>query len=424
MKLFFIRYFYRTLGRSLKSLIRDGDRVAEVSRPHSHLEAGLGRKVPAWTPGSKSEPDYLLMNGVLHYQKDIQQYLETISKSLSAKPRLLILTYGMFWRPWIRLASWFRIRARLPEENWIDEGDIANFIDLAGLELVRLDRRILIPVPIPVLGYLVNRFMAPLPFFRHFCLVRIAITRRRIQPFSRPPSLSIVIPVRNESGNIEQAIKRIPKMGPKDEIIFVEGHSRDDTWEAVLKAQARHKKLRIQCIRQPGVGKGDAVRAGFELARNEILAIQDGDLTAGPEDLPKFYKMIAEGRAEFVNGSRLVYPMEDEAMRFLNMLGNRFFAWAFSAVLGQTLKDTLCGTKVISRFHYLRLLANRSYFGDFDPFGDFDLLFGASRMGLRIREVPVQYRARTYGSTNIQRWRHGWLLIRMIFYAIRRVYFK
>jgi glycosyltransferase involved in cell wall biosynthesis len=236
-------------------------------------------------------------------------------------------------------------------------------------------------------------------------------------------TVSVVIPARNEAGNIEAAVRRTPNMGAGTELIFVEGHSKDNTWEEIERVARANPKLRIKTLRQEGQGKGDAVRAGFAAAEGDLFMILDADLTVPPEELPKFYDAIASGRAEFANGSRLVYPMEKSAMRFLNMCANKAFGILFTAILGQPLKDTLCGTKVLRRADYECIAANRAYFGDFDPFGDFDLLFGAARLNMRIVDVPVRYRDRTYGSTNIHRWRHGWLLLRMVLFAARKLKF-
>ena len=159
------------------------------------------------------------------------------------------------------------------------------------------------------------------------------------------------------------------------------------------------------------------------MASGDILMILDADLTVRPEDLPKFYRAIVSGQGEFINGSRLVYPMKEQSMRFANIIGNKFFAFAFSYVLGQRFKDTLCGTKVIRKKDYEVLVERRSFFGDFDPFGDFDLLFGAARLCLKIIELPVAYGERTYGTTNISRWRHGTLLLGMLLFAARRLKF-
>jgi glycosyltransferase involved in cell wall biosynthesis len=330
----------------------------------------------------------------------------------------------MLWKPLARLASRAGMRSRTPELNWIAHGDLENFCHLAELEIIRRDMKMLCPIPIPFLATLLNRYLAPLPFFRLFTMLNIVVARPLKFRQEARPSVSVIVPARNESGNINEILVRCPMMGPQDEIIFVEGNSTDDTWERIQEAARAYKGAhRILTAQQKGRGKGDAVRLGFDLATKDILMILDADLTTPPEELPKFYSALVENKAEFANGSRLVYPMEKQAMRFFNILGNKFFAAAFSFVLGQRLKDTLCGTKVLSRAHYKRLAAAREFFGEFDPFGDFDLLFGAARMGLKIVEIPVHYRERKYGTTNIQRWRHGVILLRMLLFAARRMKF-
>jgi glycosyltransferase involved in cell wall biosynthesis len=271
-----------------------------------------------------------------------------------------------------------------------------------------------------MLSNFLNRWIAPLlPFF---CLSHIAIFRKAGAP-PKQPSVSIIIPARNEAGNIAAAVQRIPSFAGDIELIFIEGHSKDDTWEQIQKVQKDHPDKKILIARQTGRGKGDAVRLGFSMATGDILMILDADLTMPPEDLPKFYNAVASGHCDFANGCRLVYPMEKEAMQFLNLCANKLFGILFSWLLGQHVKDTLCGTKVLTRSNYEALAANRAYFGDFDPFGDFDLLFGADKLNLKIRDIPVRYRERTYGSTNIQRFRHGILLFRMVGFAARKLRF-
>lgn len=234
-------------------------------------------------------------------------------------------------------------------------------------------------------------------------------------------STSILIPCRNEKGNVETAIKRVPEFGAHQEIIFVEGGSTDGTKEEIERIIRTYPNKDIKLIVQDGVGKGHAVRKGFAAAEGDILMILDADLTVPPEDLPKFYDALAEDLGEFINGCRLVYPMEKEAMRFLNLMGNKFFSLMFTWILNQRFKDTLCGTKALFRKDYERIQANRRYFGDFDPFGDFDLIFGAVKQNLKVAEVPIRYRERTYGSTNISRFKHGWLLLRMTLFAYRKI---
>jgi len=423
------RYFYNSLASYLSLYIRPENTVVEIA-PRSE---GLGARfanyraassVAALKKAQQQTPDYLLLNGTIHYERDIQGMLDQLRELLEGSERVLFVYYSMLWKPLARFASKVGLRRRTPEQNWIAHQDLGNFCYLAGLEIIRRDLKLLCPVPIPLLANFLNRYLAPLPFFRLFTMLNIVVARPLKSRLEARPSVSVIVPARNESGNIDDILVRCPMMGPQDEIIFVEGNSTDYTWERIQQAERGYKGDHLLIIaQQRGKGKGDAVRQGFALATKEILMILDADLTTPPEELPKFYEAIATNKAEFVNGSRLVYPMEKKAMRFFNILANKFFAAAFSFVLGQRFKDTLCGTKVLSRAAYRRLAAGREFFGDFDPFGDFDLLFGAARMGLKIVEIPVHYHERTYGTTNIQRWRHGWILLRMLVFAARRMKF-
>jgi len=432
-------YFYQLLRRYISLLILPQNSVVEIDATTELLVGSMPngrvafRDTSRWSiatfPANRLvpladvkelRPDYLVLSGVVHYERDIQRMLSDLHALSHAETRLIITYFSSLWRPFTTLAAWLRLRKKAPETNWLSHEDISNFLTLSSFERVRWDSKILLPIYIPLLSNFVNRYVAPLPFFRMFSLVNIVVARPLL-PTGERPSVSIVVPARNEAGNIQAIIERVPAMGPDDELIFVEGNSTDDTWEVVQRAYRENAGTRNIVICQQG--KGDAVRKGFSLARNDVLMILDADMTVPPEDLPKFYAALASGKGEFINGSRLVYPMEKEAMRFFNIIGNKFFALAFSFVLGQRFKDTLCGTKVLSRPNYNKLVANRSYFGDFDPFGDFDLIFGASRMALKIVEVPINYRERVYGETNISRWRHGAILLAMLVFAARRIKF-
>lgn len=437
------KYFYKKLGDYLALYIRPGDRVVEINSSMAGDFRSVGgsqvlsmRRRPRTDPSDpvaylapiKSYlPDFVVLNGTIHYEFDLQRFFDGLRPALQSSTRVIITFYSTLWKPWLRLATAFGVRRKTPEENWIANEDLQNFLLLANYELVRQESKLLVPIYIPLISYLANRFLAPLPGFRLFNLLNIAVARPLGLPAPRrreAPSVSTIVPARNEAGNIEAAILRTPAMGPDDEIIFIEGNSTDNTWETLCEMKAKYQATRnIQICRQEGKGKGDAVRKGFSLARKEILMILDADLTVPAEELPRFYEALVNQKGEFINGSRLVYPMEKQAMRFFNLLGNKFFAVMFSFVLGQRFKDTLCGTKVLSRENYLKLAAHRKYFGEFDPFGDFDLIFGAARMALRIVEVPVHYRERTYGSTNIERWKHGVVLLRMLRFAAARIKF-
>ena len=436
------KYFYRQLREYLKLYIRPSDRVVEIEAKTSaqplHFEDHhlfSARRVPraqeggldSFTDVKRANPDYVLLNGNIHYITDVQSFLEDLRAVLRPSVRVIITFYSTLWKPWLRLATALGLRGQTPEENWIAHEDVRNLLLLSGYELVRQESKMLVPVYIPLFSYLVNRFLAPLPGFRLFNLLNIAVARPtdfEKQADAAAPSVSVIVPARNEAGNIEAAILRLPQMGPDDELIFIEGNSTDNTWETIQAMQAKYAATHnVRIDRQEGKGKGDAVRKGFALAEKDVLMILDADLTVPPEELLRFYSAIVSGKGEFINGSRLVYPMEKQAMRFFNVLGNKFFAVMFSFVLGQRFKDTLCGTKVLTRANYNKLAAHRKFFGEFDPFGDFDLIFGAARMALRIVEVPVHYRERTYGETNIQRWRHGIILLRMLIFAAARFKF-
>lgn len=435
-------YFYTLLHTYLSLYIRPQDSVLEIHPRSDGLLKLFQKNTTFVLPESPSQrcttsevlqdfqdiearaPDYIVLNGNIHYLRDIQRFLEKLRTVCQPTTRVLILYYSSLWKPLIQCADALKLRAKTPEQNWISHEDIDNLLLLAGFEPVRRDNRILIPVYIPLLSHFLNRYLAPLPLFRAFSMVNILVARPVSCDVDERLSVSVVVAARNEAGNIENIITRLPQMGPDDELIFVEGHSADNTWEVIQNMAAKYAQKRsIKLVQQDGTGKGDAVRKGFSLASKEILMILDADLTVPPEDLPKFYRAIMTNRGEFINGSRLVYPMEDRAMRFLNMIGNKFFALAFSFILGQRFKDTLCGTKVLRRSNYLKIAAHREYFGDFDPFGDFDLLFGASRLGLKIIEIPIAYKERIYGDTNIHRWRHGALLLKMVFFAARKMKF-
>jgi len=307
-------------------------------------------------------------------------------------------------------------------QNWLTIYDIRNLLSLSGFEILHDWSEIVIPLAVPGANVF-NRFFAKITPFRLLALTNFVVGRPAGKRIDALPTCSVVVAARNEEGHIEELFDRIPELGPKTEIIFVEGNSQDDTYGAIERAIPAHPERNCRLLKQPGKGKGDAVRTGFAAATGDILMILDADMTVLPEDLPRFYAAIASGKGEFINGVRLVYPMEDEAMRFFNLIGNKFFAAAFSWILGQPIRDTLCGTKVIWRKDYEHLASNRAYFGDFDPFGDFDLLFGAAKLNLKILEVPIRYHSRRYGETNISRWSHGVLLLKMVIFAARRIKF-
>jgi SAM-dependent methyltransferase len=365
--------------------------------------------------------DFIVVSDTLNFAADVHLILERLQRVSHPGTRLILNYPSALWRPALALARMLGLKPAEPPSNWLATSDIRGLMGLSDWEPLVLQPRILCPVRAWGIGTWINRWLGPLVPWA--CLTVFCVARSTRSPSTAALSVSIVIPARNEAGNIEAAVLRTPDLGAGTEIIFVEGHSRDNTWEEIQRVSREHPERRIKILQQTGKGKGDAVRAGFAVAEGDLFMILDADLTVPPEEMQKFYDAVASGRAEFANGSRLVYPMEKAAMRFLNMCANKSFGILFTRILGQPLKDTLCGTKVLRRADYERIVAGRTYFGDFDPFGDFDLLFGAARLNMKIVDVPVRYRDRTYGTTNIQRWKHGWLLLRMVVFAARKIKF-
>lgn len=367
--------------------------------------------------------DYVILSDTLGYLDDVQSCLDQARQVCHADTRVIIAEYSHLWEPALRIGELIGAKMRQPSLNYVGAVDVENLLDLTDFEQVKRERRILFPYFALGLGPLINNTLGTLPLIQVFCLrfyvvARLAESRRAKQALSA----TVLVPCRNETGNIENAIKRLPVFCEDLEVMFVEGNSSDGTYEECLRVKEAYAATHdIKVFKQPGKGKGDAVRKGFDEARGDVLIILDADLTVPPEDIPKFYDVINSGKADFVNGTRLVYPLEKDAMRFLNYLANRTFAFIFSFLLTTRLTDTLCGTKVLRRKHYIELVKGRAYFGDFDPFGDFDLIFGAAKLNLKMLEVPVRYGARTYGTTQISRFRDGWQLLKMVVFAFMKM---
>ncbi len=365
--------------------------------------------------------DVIIISDTLNLAADVQRLFERLHQISHSETRLIVNFQNTLWRPLLSIVRLLGLKSAQPQNSWLASSDVLNLLHLAGWSAVCRHGRILLPFHFLGVGSLINRWIGPL--LSWMCLTVFFVARREPAPGGKPLTVSVVIPARNESGNIEAAVTRTSELGAGTELIFVEGHSQDNTWAEIQRVAAAYPQRKIKIFQQTGKGKGDAVRAGFAASTGDVLMILDADLTMPPEELPKFYDVIASGRAEFANGVRLVYPMDEKAMQFLNLCANKAFGLIFTWLLGQPVKDTLCGTKVLSRAHYERIAANRAYFGDFDPFGDFDLLFGAAKLNLKIADVPIRYRERTYGTTNIQRWKHGWVLLRMVAFAARKLKF-
>lgn len=443
------RYYHQDLIKYYRFLVPEGKRVLEIGCGTGFLLASLSPRIGVGIDISremiriarKKHPrltfyrmdaekiklrekfDFIIISGTIGDLEDVQKFLSQLHRISHDRTRVIIDHYNLLWQPLLRLAEWTGVKTPQIYENWLPTKEIENLLVLNNFEVVRKHQRMLFPREIPYVSGLFNGFIAKLPFIKNLCLNRFIVARSIKKSMdNKKYSCSVIIPARNESGTIEMLVRRTPAMGKSVELIFVEGNSQDDTKDEIERVIRKYPEKNISLIKQDqGVGKADAVHLGFQAAKGEILMILDADLSVSPRDLPKFYEILSSGKAEFVSGSRLIYPMERKAMRLLNLLGNHFFGMMFTWLLEHHTSDTLCGTKAMWKKDYLNLRKLGSYFGDFDPFGDFELLFGAGKMNLKYLEVPVRYKARIYGRTNIRRWTHLALLFRMCWIAFWRL---
>jgi SAM-dependent methyltransferase len=442
------RFYHKTLQKHFSFIIPEGSKVLELGcgtgdllnsvKPSVGVGVDFSEKMVSIAkekyPGlefhvadavdykSDVKFDYVILSDLLSSLWDIQLVLHNLKNLVNSRTKIIISAYNYLWEPSLKLGEFLGLKDKQPLQSWLSVKDIGNLLELEDFEIVKVDRKLLFPKYIPIINLIFNVFLANLPGVNRLNLVNLITARPRLQKHEEK-SITIVIPSRNEKGNTENAIKRTPVFGSHQEFIFIEGGSQDGTYEEMLRVQKAYPDKDIKVMKQTGKGKGNAVREAFDAATCDILMILDADLTTPPEDMDKFYDALVRNHGEFINGCRLVYPMDKQAMRFLNYLANKFFGWFFSYLLGQRLKDTLCGTKVLYKKDYELIQANRKYFGDFDPFGDFDLIFGAAKLNLKITEVIVRYRDREYGSTQISRFKHGVLLIRMSLFAARKIKF-
>ncbi len=443
-------YYYQELEKFCRFMVPPGSRVLEVGCGTGSLLAALEPSVGVgidWSEKSLSRArekhphlafllgdaeslqlnerfDYIILSNLLGIIVDVQEALEQLQPLCHEQTRIIILDYNYLWEPFLELAKKIGWGMKHPAQNWLPVSVLHELLELAGFDVVRTSSVLLMPVYLPLLSPFMNRWIAKLPLIQRLCLVKTVIARPRFKPpQGRPASCSVVIPCRNERGTIPSIVERMPSLGSSTELIFVDGHSTDGTADEIKRVIRENPHKNIQLLEQKGIGKGDAVRQGFAHAQGDILIILDADMTVAPEEMPKFYRALTNGQGEFINGTRLIYPLDGEAMRFLNLMANKMFSSLFTYLLEQEFHDTLCGTKALWRRDYERIAKNRSYFGDFDPFGDFDLLFGAARLNLQIKEIPVRYCERVYGETNIRRFAHGWLLLKMCRIAALRLKF-
>jgi ubiquinone/menaquinone biosynthesis C-methylase UbiE len=446
------RYYHRRLADIYKFIVKPGQRVLEIGCGSGDLLSALQPSVGVGVDFSgemiqiarESHPelqfiqadaqdfsidaqfDVIILSDLVNDLWDVQGVFQKLSSVSTPRTRIICNFYSNVWVKPLQFAQNLGAAQPLLPQNWLTRQDLENLLYLTDFEVIRSWAEILCPLPVPVLKELANYFLVKFWPFSAMALTNFIVARPGPRDPGSPkqPSVSVIVPVRNEAGHIARIFERMQEgQGREAELIFVEGHSRDNSFAVISRYISEYPGLKCKLLKQEGMGKGDAVRLGFANAGGDILIILDADLTVAPEDLWRFCDCLRDGKAEFVNGVRLVYPRQQKAMRFLNLLANKFFSLIFSWLIGQHIKDTLCGTKALWRRDYLKISENRGYFGEFDPFGDYDLIFGAAYLNLKITDMPVRYHERQYGRTNIRRWHHGWLLLRMVLFAARKIKF-
>lgn len=447
------RYYYGYIANQLRAFIPLGQRVLDLGCGNGFFlnsvspSVGVGidisqemvnlaqKRYPRLTfkKGSLEEIDlleqkfdYILMLQVVGEVTELVSAFTHVHKFCNPRTRLVMVHYNYMWENLVKFAAILRLTYKPFCQNWIPATTFENILSLGGFELVRLSRRMLCPLKIPILGRLLNNFIAKLPLINLFCLFEFFYCRP-VFPLQNVKNLkvSVVVPCKNEEGNIRQIIKRVPQMGKGTELIFVDDQSTDSTKVVIEREIVAHPQKTIKLVLGPGIGKGAAVRKGFSAAEGDIFMILDADMSVMPENLALFFDAIISGKGEFINGTRLIYPLGERAMRFLNILGNKVFSIVFSFLLDIEITDTLCGTKVLWRDDYQNVISCREYFGNVDHWGDYDWIFGAAMRGIKIIELPVHYVERTFGETKMKRrFRHGLVMLRMCYLAFRKIKFR
>ncbi|MBI5642246.1 MAG: glycosyltransferase [Deltaproteobacteria bacterium] len=444
------RYFYNKLSSFLNFIIEPGKKIllfrSELGQllPNISPASALGvdicqkmvsfakRKYPQFRFKCADPEDIELdekFDYIVFYSLgdiiDIEKAFINAGAGASVDTRLIVINYNYLWRPLVFMAEKIGWKVPQPTQNWLNIPVIENILYLSGYEVVKKYHQVLFPVGVPILSWFLNDAVAKLPFIKNLCFLQIVVAKKiAAMPAERKYSVSVIVPCKNEKGNVEDAVRRIPEMGKGTEIIFCDDKSTDGTVEEIKRMMALYPEKNIKVVPGPGICKAKNVWTGFDAASGDILMILDADLTVIPEELPYFYNAIAEGRGEFINGSRMIYPMQDQAMRTLNIIGNKFFSLSFSYLLGQRLTDTLCGTKVLWRKDWPRVKALLGSWGVSDRWGDYELIFGAAKLHLKIVEVPVHYLERVYGETKMtKRLQNGLVMLRMCVAALKKFKF-
>lgn len=402
----------RGVGIDASSAYRN---LASARFPQHEYRASLGAISPA-----HESFEYVVLDDVAGESDDLFSLLQGIARLCTPTSRLVIVQHNYLWGPVFRMAEWLGLKRRDQKQNWLSMGDLRVFLDGAGFETINVTPKLFCPMRLLGLGPAINWVAGLVPFVHRLASTEILIARKvSHEPHPQNKTASIILTVRDERGNIEPMVRQIPDVGAGTEILFVEGHSTDGTRAEIERVASRYPEKNVRLLVQDGIGQGDAIYKGFSEASGDVIILLEADRTSPPQDVLKAFDIVAGGRADYVNGSRFIYPRDKGAMPLRKVIGNWMFAIWFTWFLGQRTSDVLCGLKAIDRRQFQRLRKNWGSLGLFDPFGDFELIFGAARLGLKICEVPTRYTVRQYGEPKSRFWKHGFMLTRMASRATR-----
>ena len=310
------RYYHRHLTKVYRFLVRPGLKVLELGCGAGDLlaalepERGVGVDFsPAMIETAKSRhPDLSFIETDVHHLQldekfdvivisdlandvwDVQKLLDTVAQLSHPGTRVILNTFNRLWQIPIRVVRSTGLAMPLLKQNWLSLGDMRNLLRLSGFEVISTQGEILWPLRTPLIGGFLNRFLVRLWPFTHLALTHFIVART--DPFrfgssmNGEASVSVIVPARNEAGHIEEIVERVPVMGSRTEVLFVEGNSTDDTLQVIKEIVAKQANPDIRYYVQPGVGKGDAVRHGYDHATGEVLMILDADMTVATRGPP------------------------------------------------------------------------------------------------------------------------------------------
>ena len=324
---------------------------------------------------------------------------------------------GNTWEPitrWLKLDS--RIFKGTTNRARITLCDIESLAEIYNYRSIRWKAKKLTPIPIKFIPQSIKNALRKVPIIKQLAF-EIEIIFYKYHENLNDPMISILIPARNEEGNKElliEALNKFKKIPNKIEIIFVEGNSKDNTFQMLENLTKEFSKnFKISLLKQTSTGKKNAVVEGFNTSSGDTLAIIDCDFTVDIDDSIDAIMESTKNENILINCSRTTFPMEKDAMRWANYIGNRCFAIFLSILINKPISDSLCGTKVFSRKFFNLMKKNGSWESKSDPFGDFTIIFEAANNNIKILNYPVRYYARRSGAPNISRWLDGIKLLKV-----------